>query len=139
MPAREAAGRPRVLIAEDDDSLRRLLELRLTADGFEPTTAGDGVQALAAMRESVPDIVICDVMMPHLSGISVVREMRDHAVTATIPVILLTARCFDEDIQEVMNLGGVSYMAKPFDFRRLKEQLHSLLNVSERTVPRTAR
>jgi len=138
MPTREAVLRPRVLIAEDDDSLRRLLELRLTADGFDPRTAGDGVQALEVMDEWTPDIVVCDVMMPHLSGISVVREMRDRESTASVPIILLTARCFDEDIQEVMNLGGVTYMAKPFDFRRLKEKLHSLLAASERAVPRAA-
>jgi DNA-binding response OmpR family regulator len=137
MPTREAADRPRVLIAEDDDSLRRLLELRLDADGFEPLTACDGVQALALMREWIPDIVVCDVMMPHLSGISVVREMREREITSSVPIVLLTARCFDEDIQEVMNLGGVTYMAKPFDFRRLKEKLHSLL-VAERAAPGAA-
>ena len=138
MPTREAVDRPRVLIAEDDDSLRRLLELRLDSDGFEPRTACDGVQALEVMREWVPDIVVCDVMMPHLSGISVVREMRDREVTALVPIVLLTARCFDEDIQDVMNLGGVTYMAKPFDFRRLKEKLHALLQASERAAPRAA-
>lgn len=136
MPAHEVAARPRVLIAEDDDSLRRLLELRLDADGFDPRTAGDGLQALETMREWVPDIVVCDVMMPHLSGISVVREMRERPATSSVPIVLLTARCFDEDIQDVMNLGGVTYMPKPFDFRRLKEKLHSLLQASESTVPR---
>lgn len=138
MSASEVASRPRVLIAEDDDSLRRLLELRLDADGFDAHTASDGVQALAAMEDWVPDIVVCDVMMPHLSGISVVREMRDRDATASVPIVLLTARCFDEDIQDVMGLGGVTYMAKPFDFRRLKEKLHSLLTASESTVRRAA-
>src|SRR5215471_15711713 len=118
MPGAEASMRPRVLIAEDDDSLRRLLELRLEADGFEPKTAGDGVQALALMQQWTPDVVVCDVMMPHLSGLSVVREMRGRELTAGVPIILLTARCFDEDIQDVMKLGGVAYMGKPFDFRR---------------------
>lgn len=138
MPFPEASIRPRVLIAEDDDSLRRLLELRLEADGFEPKTAGDGVQALALMQQWTPDIVVCDVMMPHLSGLSVVREMREREHTATVPIVLLTARCFDEDIQDVMKLGGVAYMGKPFDFRRLSEKLHALLPTRGSTVPRTA-
>lgn len=138
MPSPEASIRPRVLIAEDDDSLRRLLELRLEADGFEPKTAGDGVQALALMQQWTPDIVVCDVMMPHLSGLSVVREMRERELTAAVPIILLTARCFDEDIQDVMKLGGVAYMGKPFDFRRLSEKLQALLQSSESTVPRAA-
>lgn len=138
MPTPEASIRPRVLIAEDDDSLRRLLELRLEVDGFEAKTAGDGVQALALMQQWTPDIVVCDVMMPHLSGLSVVREMRERERTAAVPIVLLTARCFDEDIQDVLKLGGVAYMGKPFDFRRLSEKLHALLDTSESTVPRTA-
>ena len=138
MPTPAASIRLRVLIAEDDDSLRRLLELRLEADGFEPKTAGDGVQALALMQQWTPDIVVCDVMMPHLSGLSVVREMRDRELTAAVPVILLTARCFDEDIQDVMKLGGVAYMGKPFDFRRLSEKLHTMLQGSESPVSGTA-
>jgi DNA-binding response OmpR family regulator len=64
--------------------------------------------------------------------------MRERHTTASVPVVLLTARCFDEDIQDVMSLGGVTHMAKPFDFRRLKEKLHSLLHTGERSVPRTA-
>ena len=127
MPSHHSAARPRVLIAEDDDSLRRLLELRLAADGFELRSAEDGVRALAEMADWIPDVVVCDVMMPHLSGLSVVREMRDRTDTASVPVVLLTARCFDEDIQRVMELGGVTYMAKPFDFIRLGETLNDLL------------
>ena len=133
MSSHSGAVRPRVLIAEDDDSLRRLLELRLEADGFELRSAEDGARALEQMEQWIPDVVVCDVMMPRLSGLSVVREMRDRQDTATVPVVLLTARCFDEDIQRVMELGGVTYMAKPFDFARLGETLNTLLQASEAT------
>jgi DNA-binding response OmpR family regulator len=120
-----------VLVAEDDDSLRRLLELRLNADGFEVRDAADGVIALAIADEWTPAAVVCDVMMPNLSGLSVCRELRARDATSTVPIILLTARCFDEDIQEVMTLGGVTYMPKPFDFARLTESLRALLGQSE--------
>jgi DNA-binding response OmpR family regulator len=123
----DAARRARVLIAEDDDSLRRLLEIRLSANGFELRCADDGVRALELMQDWVPDVVVCDVMMPRLSGLSVVREMRERGDTADVPVLLLTARCFDEDIQEVMHLGGVTYMPKPFDFKQLGEKVDALL------------
>ncbi|MFN2582127.1 MAG: response regulator transcription factor [Candidatus Dormibacteria bacterium] len=127
MSAPDARSRPRVLIAEDDDSLRRLLELRLSGSGFELRCAVDGADALAQMAAWRPDIVVCDVMMPRLSGLSVVRDMRTHDLTATVPVVLLTARCFDEDIQDVMSLGGVTYMGKPFEFDRLIERINALL------------
>jgi DNA-binding response OmpR family regulator len=75
-------------------------------------------------------------MMPRLSGLSVCRELRDHAKTAKVPIILLTARCFDEDIQDVMRLGGITYMSKPFEFTRLTELLSALLHPEQTQQPR---
>lgn len=115
--------RPRVLVAEDDDSLRRLLELRLDNHGFDVRSAADGVLALEVLEDWTPDVAVLDVMMPRLSGLSVCRELRAREATTAVPVLLLTARCFDEDIQEVMSLGGVEYMGKPFDFGQLEETL----------------
>ena len=134
MPAPQARSRPRVLIAEDDDSLRRLLEMRLTAGGYETRGAADGLLALQVVDGWTPDIVVCDVMMPHMSGLSVARELRVRADTLSVPILFLTARCFDEDIQEVMALGGMTYVGKPFDFTRLEATLRSLLGDGEHTV-----
>jgi DNA-binding response OmpR family regulator len=131
MPAPEARSRPRVLIAEDDDSLRRLLELRLTAEGYDTRGAADGLLALKAVESWTPEVVVCDVMMPHMSGLSVARELRSRPDTKTVPILFLTARCFDEDIQQVMTLGGMTYLGKPFDFNRLEATLRSLMNESE--------
>ena len=134
-----AAGKAqgRVLIAEDDDSLRRLLELRLASEGYEVRCAEDGMEALEIVIKGwTPDVVVCDVMMPRLSGLSVCRELRDHAKTSRVPIILLTARCFDEDIQDVMRLGSITYMSKPFDFMRLIELLNSALNPETVAQPR---
>jgi DNA-binding response OmpR family regulator len=128
---------PRVLVAEDDDSLRRLLELRIASDGYEVRCAEDGMEALEIVIKGwTPDIVVCDVMMPRLSGLTVCRELRDHAKTSRVPIILLTARCFDEDIQDVMRLGGITYMSKPFDFTKLIDMLRSLLNPTATDQPR---
>ncbi|TMB86458.1 MAG: response regulator [Chloroflexi bacterium] len=136
MPASETSL-ARVLIAEDDDSLRRLLELRLESEGYEVRCAEDGMEALEIVIKGwTPDVVVCDVMMPRLSGLSVCRELRDHAKTAKVPIILLTARCFDEDIQDVMRLGGITYMSKPFDFMRLTELLSALLHPGQAQQPR---
>jgi two-component system response regulator MprA len=136
MPAPDNPN-PRVLIAEDDDSLRRLIELRLASDGYDVRCAEDGMEALEIVIKGwTPDIVVCDVMMPRLSGLSVCRELRDHAKTTRVPIILLTARCFDEDIQDVMRLGGITYVSKPFDFGRLTDLLRSLLNPTAPDQPR---
>jgi len=115
--------RGRVLVAEDDDSLRRLLELRLSADGWDVRVAEDGIGVLCIVEDWTPDVVVCDVMMPHLSGLSVCRELRQRREFAELPILLLTARYFDEDIQDVMELGNITYMGKPFDFQKLDETL----------------
>jgi CheY-like chemotaxis protein len=122
-----ATGGPRVLIVEDDTSLLRLLELRLGVDGYTTHTAADGVAALQVLAAWLPDIVVTDVMMPRLSGLSLCRAVRRDPRTAAIPIILLTARCFDSDMQEVIDLGGVTFMNKPFDAASLNAALVAAL------------
>jgi CheY-like chemotaxis protein len=118
---------PRILIVEDDTSLRRLLELRLSIDGYETRSAGDGAVALQVLSTWIPDVLLTDVMMPRLSGLSLSRAVRRDERTAAIPIILLTARCFDNDIQEVIDLGGVTFMTKPFAAEALNHALHEAL------------
>ena len=115
MEMASSAGGPRVLIVEDDSALRRLLELRLGVDGYETRSAGDGKEALEMLATWVPDVMVTDVMMPRLSGLSLCRAARADARTAAMPIILLTALRFDNDMQEVIDLGGVTFMNKPFD------------------------
>lgn len=116
---------PRVLIVEDDSSLRRLLEIRLSVDGFETRAAGDGQAALDELAAWTPDVVLSDIMMPRLSGLSLCRAVREDPRTAAIPVILLTARLLDDDIQEVLRLGAITFMSKPFEARALAAALRA--------------
>ncbi len=127
METTSSTGAPRVLIVEDDTSLRRLLELRLAVDGYQTRDAADGMAALEALVDWLPDLVLTDVMMPRLSGLSLCRAMRSDPRTAAIPVILLTARCFDSDMQEVVDLGGITFMNKPFDAEALRAALVAAL------------
>jgi len=136
MPDQPAPAK-RVLIAEDDDSLRRLLELRLRAEQFEIQNAADGAEAIEIAERWTPDVVVCDVMMPRMSGLSVCRELREREATTHVPIILLTARCFDEDIQQVMALGGIEYIGKPFDFNELIATVRKLLGEPVNIAPRT--
>lgn len=128
-----------VLIAEDDAGLRRLLEMLLACNGFRVRSAEDGVDALAAYDASPPDVIVTDVMMPRMSGLTLCRELRrGSGRAATTPIILLTARMFDEDIEEVMQLGGISFMNKPFDHLQLSSAIHAACRPqaeSDETVP----
>ncbi|HEY7926989.1 MAG TPA: response regulator [Candidatus Dormibacteraeota bacterium] len=116
-----------ILIVEDDASLRRFLEMRLTMDGYVTRTAADGIEALAVLDEWTPDVVVADVMMPRLSGLSLCRAIREAPHLAAIPVILLTARNFDDEIEAVIKLGGVTFMNKPFDAEALNGALRAAL------------
>ena len=123
----ESEQKPKVLVAEDDAALRRLLEIRLSVDGFEARAVGDGTDALAMAEEWPPQVLICDVMMPHMSGLTVCRELRANPKFATLPIILLTARVFDTDIEEIVALGGITFISKPFNAARLNAVLHEIL------------
>jgi two-component system phosphate regulon response regulator PhoB len=127
MEMASSAGAPCVLIVEDDTSLLRLLELRLSVDGYTTRTAADGVAALQVLAAWLPDVIVTDVMMPRLSGLSLCRVVRRDRRTATMPIILLTARSFDSDMQEVVDLGGVTFMTKPFDAGALNAALVAAL------------
>lgn len=119
--------RARVLVAEDDPALRRLLELRLSVEAYDVRTVEDGADALAAVKEWPPDVLVSDVMMPRVSGLTVCRELRATDEFAGLPIILLTARVFDEDIEEVMRLGGISFMNKPFNLDELHANIEAAL------------
>lgn len=115
MDSATTAGGHRVLVVEDDASLRRLLEMRLGGDGHAVRVAPDGGAALSVLREWRPDVVVSDVMMPRMSGFSLCRAIRAEEGLCDLPIILLTARPFDAEVQAVLDLGGISFMNKPFD------------------------
>jgi DNA-binding response OmpR family regulator len=123
----QTPGPKRILVAEDDPALRRLIDMLLSNQGFEVRTVVDGADALTAVAEWAPDACVIDVMMPRISGLTVCRELRAHSPHATVPIVLLTARVFDEDIQEVVDLGGIEFMSKPFNPRQLVAVLERLV------------
>jgi DNA-binding response OmpR family regulator len=122
----QTPGSTRILVAEDDPALRRLIDMLLTNQGYDVHTVADGADALAAVEDWEPDALVVDVMMPRISGLTVCRELRASVRYATVPIILLTARVFDEDIQEVLDLGGIEFMSKPFNPRQLVAVLERL-------------
>jgi len=114
----QKAPRPRVLVVDDNADLRQYVA-GLLATSYDVATAGDGVEALAAVRANLPDIVVSDVMMPNLDGLGLVRQLRAEERTASLPVILLSARAGEESAVEGLDSGSDDYLAKPFSAREL--------------------
>jgi len=104
----------KVLLADDDTVLHRVLGHRLTREGFSLQSAYNGREALEFAREEPPDLLILDGMMPELDGFAVLREWRREPKLAGIPVIMLTARNREDDVVGALAEGAVDYLTKPF-------------------------
>ena len=113
-----ASERPRILVADDNADMRGYVA-RLLSDRFTVETAPDGAVALAAAKQRVPDLVLTDVMMPQLDGFGLLRELRLDPTTASVPVIMLSARAGEEARIEGLDAGADDYLIKPFSAREL--------------------
>jgi DNA-binding NarL/FixJ family response regulator len=103
----------RILIIEDQPQMRRNLATILEMEGFEVLVAENGNAGIDRARNSKPDLIICDVMMPELDGYGVLRALRGEKTTATIPFVFLTAKGEKIDQRTGMNLGADDYLTKP--------------------------
>ncbi|HEX2029968.1 MAG TPA: response regulator [Actinomycetota bacterium] len=121
-----AGDRARILVADDDPVILRLLEVNLGLEGFDVETAARGEEALAKARRSRPALILLDVMMPGLNGWDVARELKADPTTADVPVVLLSARTQEEDRRRGQELGADAYITKPFDPSELAETIRRL-------------
>ena len=112
VPGRDTAGR--VLVADDNTDMREYLSRLLSSAGYLVETVTDGQQALERIRASVPDLVVSDVMMPRLDGLALLAALRTDPRTATVPVVLLSARAGQEASIEGLRAGADDYLVKPF-------------------------
>lgn len=122
---------PRILVVDDNPTNLEVLRVRLNAQGYEVVTAVDGEEALARTRELEPDLVLLDVMMPKLDGISVLKELKRDAALRFIPVILVTAKADTRDVVNGLEAGGDDYLTKPFEQAALVARVRSLLRLKE--------
>lgn len=116
-----------LLVADDDQDIRDLVAFKLGSAGFRVTAVADGVQALEALRREKPRMAVLDVMMPGLSGLDVVRQVRADADLADLPVILLTARAQEADVETGFATGADDYVVKPFSPRELVSRVRAVL------------
>lgn len=108
-----------ILIVDDNEDSVRIITKMLTANGYEVAVAHNGRDGVERALEIVPELVILDIMMPEMNGLEAMEELRKHAATSAVPVILLTAKAQDEDVLEGYRVGADYYMTKPFTAKQL--------------------
>ncbi|MEU8124537.1 response regulator transcription factor [Spirillospora sp. NPDC049024] len=123
----------RVLVVDDEANIRDLIEVALRFHGFTTATAGTGEEALRAVREARPDLVLLDVMLPDLDGFEVCRRLR--ADGEQVPVIFLTARDTPSDTVRGLTLGGDDYVTKPFSIEALIARVRAVLRRAAPLAP----
>jgi diguanylate cyclase (GGDEF)-like protein len=117
----------RVLFADDDPDILTVVKVSLELDGFEVETAVDGEDALQRASSNPPSVIILDIMMPRMDGLTALHRLRGQATTASIPIILLTARGLPEDRVRGLELGADDYITKPFDITELTARVRAVL------------
>jgi len=123
----------RILVAEDDRGVREALERALRFEGYRVEVAADGAQALQAVDRGRPDLVLLDVMMPHVDGLAVCRTLRARGVD--LPILILTARDAVADRVSGLEAGADDYVVKPFALDELLARIRALLRRSLGTAP----
>jgi diguanylate cyclase (GGDEF)-like protein len=116
-----------VLVVDDDPFIARLLEIELRAAGYDVRVANDGERALEIAIERCPELVLADVMMPNMDGFELTRRLRQESRTATVSVIMLTARGLSADKLEGFSVGADDYIVKPFDTPELLARIRGVL------------
>jgi OmpR family response regulator RpaB len=114
----------KILVVDDEASIRRILEMRLSLSGYNVLTAADGEEALDTFRSTIPDLMILDVMMPKLNGYEVCQQLRKES---DVPIIMLTALADVADRITGLDLGADDYLVKPFSPKELEARIRSLL------------
>jgi adenylate cyclase len=122
---------PRILAVDDNPTNLEILRARLNAHEYDVVTAEDGEAALSRARELEPDLVLLDIMMPKLDGISVLKQLKQDATLRFVPVILVTAKADTQDIVNGLEAGGDDYLTKPFEHAALIARVRSMLRIKE--------
>ena len=119
--------RQKILVVDDEQVLVETLVYNLEQAGYQVITVSDGASALEAARCETPDLIILDLMLPGIDGLEVCRQLRSETSSATIPILILTAK--DEEIDKVVGLevGADDYVTKPFGRRELLSRVRALL------------
>ena len=118
----------KILIADDEEDIKTIVQLLLETQGYQIVTAFDGLDALDKVKTEKPDLILLDIMMPILDGFEVCKRLKDDPETASIPVIMLSASAHAESRQKGLDAGAVNYIVKPFEPEYLEEVVRKTLS-----------
>jgi len=124
-----------ILIADDEPNILISLEFLMKREGYHVKLARDGQEAMDAIVEHRPDLVLLDVMMPRKTGFDVCQEVRAHAVVKDTRILMLTAKGRDTDVAKGLALGANAYMTKPFSTKDLVQKVQELLGTAQGNAP----
>jgi diguanylate cyclase (GGDEF)-like protein len=116
-----------VLVADDDPDILSVVKVNFELEGFQVDTAVDGEDALMKSTANPPDVIVLDIMMPRMDGLTALHRLRGQASTANVPIILLTARGLPEDRVRGLELGADDYITKPFDINELVARVGAVI------------
>ncbi|MGB3239797.1 MAG: response regulator transcription factor [Geitlerinemataceae cyanobacterium] len=134
MKTTKAGSQKRLLLIDDDPNLILLVKDYLEFRGYEVIAAGNGMEALDSLKQKLPDLIVCDVMMPEMDGYTFVQHIREDSRTNWIPVLFLSAKGQSQDRVKGLNTGADVYMSKPFEPEELVAQVESLLRQTSRIL-----
>ena len=117
-----------ILVVDDEERMARFIRLNLEHDGFQVVEAFNGMQAIQSLRDSMPDLVLLDVMLPDMDGFEVLKLIRE---ISAVPVIMLTAKGEEDDRVHGLELGADDYITKPFSPRELVSRVRAVLRRTE--------
>lgn len=120
-----------VLIIEDNLEIRENITEILELHNYHVVSAMNGAQGIAVAKDTIPDLILCDIMMPELNGYEVLKELKKNSSTARIPFIYVTASAEKSEVKIGMDLGAHAYVRKPFDTTELIDTINHCLGVSK--------
>lgn len=130
------AAKQKILIVEDEPDIQELIQFNLEAQGYEVSVASDGEVGLSLAESVAPDLILLDIMLPGLDGLTVCRKLREIPSLKTVPIMMLTAKGEESDIVVGLELGADDYMSKPFSPKELIARIRAHLRRStERGTP----
>ena len=119
--------RKKILVVDDEPYIQRSLRLILEMEGYKVFTAADGLEALKAVSESLPDLILLDIMMPHMDGYECARKIRENPALKKIYIIALTARGQERDKARSAQVGIDEHIPKPFQPAKLVDRIKNIL------------
>jgi DNA-binding response OmpR family regulator len=117
----------KVLVVDDDPVILELLRLNFEMEGFEVVSACDGRAGLERAVAEAPDVVVSDIMMPNVDGLEMLQRLRADPETAQLPILLLSAKAQQSEVQKGLDMGADDYVTKPFDPLELLDRVNALL------------